>query len=152
MKVQVWQQIQTNNKCLFVASSATSPSKHIRVGSSAGGKTLAKSRLLPAMPNPRFDLSFQLDNPESVPRQTALVFEIRSSIKEVVAACRITLQDMLSGGMIPATINLNLVVTIYITLLSMFLRPSSSSSPPPLPCHLTPLLSPPQSYNPCHRP
>ena len=82
---------------MFVASSAASPDKHVRVGSNAVGKTLAKSRLLPAMPNPQFDLSFQLDNPENVPRQAALVFEIRSSVKEVVAACRITLQDMLSG-------------------------------------------------------
>jgi hypothetical protein len=84
--------------CHIKLQSATSPNKHIRVGSSAVGKTLAKSRLLPAMPNPRFDLSFQLDNPENVPRQTALVFEIRSSVKEVVAACRITLQDMLSAA------------------------------------------------------
>lgn len=135
---------------MFVASSATSPNKHIRVGSSAVGKTLAKSRLLPAMPNPRFDLSFQLDNPENVPRQTALVFEIRSSVKEVVAACRITLQDMLSGRMIHTATNFNLVVTICIMLLSMFLWPSSFSSPP-LPCHLTPSLPPPQMCIPCHK-
>ena len=68
------------------------------------------------MPNPRFDLSFQLDNPENVPRQTVLVFEIRSSIKEVVAACRITLQDMLSGRMIHTIMNFNLMVTICIML------------------------------------
>jgi hypothetical protein len=77
------------------------------VGSNAVGKTLAKSRLLPAMPNPQFDLSFQLDNPENDPRQAALVFEIRSSVKKVVAAFRITLQDMLSGRMIHTIINLS---------------------------------------------
>jgi len=102
------------------------------------------------MPNPRFDLSFQLDNPENVPRQTALVFEIRSSIKEVVAACRITLQDMLSGRMIHTTMNFNLMDTICIMLLSVFLWPSSLSSPP-LTCHLTPSLPPLQMYIPCHK-
>lgn len=91
--------IQTKNRSFSVVFSATSPDKLSRVGSNAAGKTLAKSRLLPAMPNPRFDLSFQLDNPENVPRQAVLVFEIRSSGKEVVASRRITLQDMLSGMM-----------------------------------------------------
>ncbi|XP_069673106.1 uncharacterized protein [Periplaneta americana] len=84
--------------CRIKLQSATSPDKLTRMGSNAAGKTLAKSRLLPAMPNPRFDLSFQLDNPENVPRQAALVFEIRSSGKEMVAARRITLQDMLSAA------------------------------------------------------
>jgi hypothetical protein len=89
------------------------------VGSNAAGKTLAKSRLIPAMPNPRFDLSFQLDNPENVPRQAALVFEIRSSGKEVLAARRITLQDMLSGGMVHMFYNFNFLtfVTVFTQLL-----------------------------------
>ncbi|XP_021917858.1 uncharacterized protein PYUK71.03c-like isoform X2 [Zootermopsis nevadensis] len=84
--------------CRIKLQSATSPNKLTRVGSNAAGKTLAKSRLIPAMPNPQFDLGFQLDNPENVPRQAALVFEIRSSGKELVAARRITLQDMLSAA------------------------------------------------------
>lgn len=61
------------------------------------GKTLAKSHLIPAMPNPQFDLSFQISHPESVPRQAILLFEIRSSSKEIVALRRVTLQDLLSG-------------------------------------------------------
>jgi hypothetical protein len=93
------------------------------VGSNAVGKTLAKSRLLPAMPNPRFDLNFQLDSPENVPRQAALLFEIRSSVKEVVAACRITLQDVLSGKMIHTIRNLNLGASVYIKLLTLLLQP-----------------------------
>ncbi|KAJ9589915.1 hypothetical protein L9F63_016976, partial [Diploptera punctata] len=83
--------------CRIKLQSATSPDKLSRMGSTTG-KTLAKSRLLPAMPNPKFDLTFQLDNPETVPRQAALIFEIRSSGKEVVAARRITLQDILSAA------------------------------------------------------
>jgi hypothetical protein len=70
------------------------------VGSNAAGKTLAKSLLIPAMPNSRSYLSFQLYNPENVPRRAALVLEICSSGKEVVAAHRITLQDVLSGRMV----------------------------------------------------
>ncbi|XP_063216806.1 extended synaptotagmin-2-like [Bacillus rossius redtenbacheri] len=60
------------------------------------GRTLAKSRLLPAMTNPRFDLAFQIDTPDSVPRQAVLFFEVRSSGKEVLGSCRATLQDLLA--------------------------------------------------------
>jgi hypothetical protein len=84
----------------FVSSSATYPDKFPLVGSNAAGKTLAKSHLIPAMPNPRSYLSFQLGNPENAPCQAALVSEICSSGKEVVTAYRITLQDMLSGRMV----------------------------------------------------
>lgn len=57
---------------------------------------IGKSRLLPAVPNPRFDLHFQLDS-SPIPRQAGLLFEIRSASKDIVASTRITLQDLLSG-------------------------------------------------------
>ena len=58
------------------------------------GKTIAKSRLLPAMPNPQFSIDFQLDG-DSVPRQALLIFEIRSASKELLASRRITLHELL---------------------------------------------------------
>lgn len=70
--------------------------KNSRSGQNSNGKTLAKSHLLPAMPNPQFDLHFQINTPETVPRQAVLLFEIRSSGKEIVALRRVTLQDLLS--------------------------------------------------------
>lgn len=76
--------------------SATSPDKVARL--SASGRTVAKTRLFPAVPNPHFDLNFQLDNPDSVPRHAALVFEVRGSGKELVGSRRVTLQDLLSGN------------------------------------------------------
>nr|CAD7444342.1 unnamed protein product [Timema bartmani] len=61
------------------------------------GRSLAKSRFLPAVPNPQFDLPFQVDAPESVPRQAALSFEVRSPGKEVLGSCRATLQELLAA-------------------------------------------------------
>lgn len=61
------------------------------------GKTIVKSHLLPGDPNPRFDLSFQLDNAEGVPRQAFLAFEIRASNRQVLAARKITLYDLFTG-------------------------------------------------------
>lgn len=58
------------------------------------GKTIAKSRLLPAMPNPQFSIDFQIDG-DSIPRQAMLVFEIRSASKELLASRRITLHELL---------------------------------------------------------
>ncbi|XP_068082073.1 uncharacterized protein [Anabrus simplex] len=84
--------------CRVKLHSASSPDKLARIGSYAGGRTVAKSRLLPAVPNPQFDLSFQLNNPDTVPRHAALLFEIRSSGKEVVGSRRVTLQDLLSAA------------------------------------------------------
>ncbi|KAL0269628.1 UNVERIFIED_CONTAM: hypothetical protein PYX00_007297 [Menopon gallinae] len=66
-------------------------------GQSNGGRTLAKSDLHPAVPNPQFNLPFQIVSPESVARQAVLQFEIRSSGKENVALRRVTLQDILSA-------------------------------------------------------
>jgi len=60
-------------------------------------KTIAKSHLLPAMPNPQFQLDFQLSSPEDVPRKSTLLFEIRSAGKEVLALRRVTLQDLMAG-------------------------------------------------------
>ncbi|XP_046401824.1 uncharacterized protein LOC124167829 [Ischnura elegans] len=80
----------------------------------ATGKTLAKSRLLPSVPNPQFDLSFQVNDgggmggggrrggerEEGVPCRAALLFEIRSSgNKDILASRRITLQELLSGAL-----------------------------------------------------
>lgn len=75
-------------------SRCTSPDKII---SPNGGKTLAKSRLLPAMPNPQFSIDFHIDG-DGVPRQALLIFEIRSASKELLASRRITLHELL--GMI----------------------------------------------------
>lgn len=58
---------------------------------------VGKSRLLPAVPNPRFDLHFQLDSSSPLSRQAGLLFEIRSANKDIVASRRVTLQDLLSG-------------------------------------------------------
>lgn len=58
------------------------------------GKTIAKSRLLPAMPNPQFSIDFHLES-DSVPRQALLMFEIRSASKELLASRRITLHELL---------------------------------------------------------
>ncbi|XP_071454089.1 uncharacterized protein [Hetaerina americana] len=64
----------------------------------ATGKTLAKSRLLPSVPNPQFDLSFQVKREEGVSCRAALLFEIRSSgNKDILASRRITIQELLSG-------------------------------------------------------
>jgi len=59
-----------------------------------GGKTIAKSRLLPAMPNPQFSIDFHIDG-DGVPRQALLIFEIRSASKELLASRRITLHELL---------------------------------------------------------
>nr|CAD7432746.1 unnamed protein product [Timema monikensis] len=61
------------------------------------GRSLAKSRFLPAVPNPQFDLPFQVDAPQSVPRQAVLSFEVRSPGKEVLGSCRATLQELLAA-------------------------------------------------------
>jgi len=63
----------------------------------SGGKTLAKSRLIPAVPNPGFDLSFEIDTPEGVSKQAALLFEIRATGKELVASRRVTIEEMMQG-------------------------------------------------------
>ncbi|CAK9818685.1 TCB1 [Anthophora plagiata] len=71
--------LQIPNK---IASSATS------------GKTLAKSQLLPAMPNPQFSIDFHVEG-DNVPRQSLLIFEIRSASKDLLASRRITLHELL---------------------------------------------------------
>nr|CAD7202198.1 unnamed protein product [Timema douglasi] len=68
------------------------------------GRSLAKSRFLPAVPNPQFDLPFQVDAPQSVPRQAALSFEVRSPGKEVLGSCRATLQELLAGNSFEQTL------------------------------------------------
>lgn len=65
-----------------------------KIVSPNGGKTIAKSRLLPAMPNPQFSIDFHIDG-DSVPRQALLIFEIRSASKELLASRRITLHELL---------------------------------------------------------
>lgn len=65
--------------------------------STNGGKTLIKSRLLPAMPNPQFGVDFQIESDE-VSRQSALIFEIRSASKELLASRRVTLHELLNGA------------------------------------------------------
>lgn len=76
----------------------TSPEK---IMSANGGKTIAKSRLLPAMPNPQFSIDFHIEG-DGVPRQALLIFEIRSASKELLASRRITLQELL--GIINTTV------------------------------------------------
>lgn len=70
----------------------TSPDKI--TSSTNSGKTLAKSRLLPAMPNPQFSIDFHIEG-DNVPRQSLLIFEIRSASKELLASRRITLHELL---------------------------------------------------------
>ncbi|XP_017880570.1 uncharacterized protein LOC108625242 isoform X2 [Ceratina calcarata] len=78
--------------CRIKLQICTSPEK---VTSSANsGKTLAKSRLLPAMPNPQFSIDFHIDS-DNIPRQSLLIFEIRSASKELLASRRITLHELL---------------------------------------------------------
>jgi hypothetical protein len=77
---------------IIIFNSCSSPEK-MNV-SLNGGKTIAKSRLLPAMPNPQFCIDFQLDH-DTVPRQAMLIFEIRSATKELLASRRITLHELL---------------------------------------------------------
>lgn len=85
--------------CRVKLQTAVSPEKVSRLsGNSASGKTVAKSRLLPAVPNPRFDLHFQLDSSSPISRQAGLLFEIRSASKDIVASRRTTLQDLLSAA------------------------------------------------------
>ncbi|XP_033211411.1 uncharacterized protein LOC117169247 isoform X2 [Belonocnema kinseyi] len=72
----------------------TSPDKIL--SSINSGKTIAKSRLLPAMPNPQFSIDFQIDG-DSIPRQAMLVFEIRSASKELLASRKITLHELLGA-------------------------------------------------------
>ncbi|XP_053973613.1 uncharacterized protein LOC128873790 isoform X2 [Hylaeus volcanicus] len=78
--------------CRIKLQTCTSPDK---IASSVNsGKTLAKSRLLPAMPNPQFSIDFHIEG-ENVPRQSLLIFEIRSASKELLASRRITLHELL---------------------------------------------------------
>ncbi|XP_012280537.1 tricalbin-1 [Orussus abietinus] len=78
--------------CRVKHQTCTSPDK---IASSAnGGKTIAKSRLLPAMPNPQFSIDFHMDG-DGVPKQSVLTFEIRSASKELLASRRITLHELL---------------------------------------------------------
>jgi hypothetical protein len=65
-----------------------------KILSTNGGKTIAKSRLLPAMPNPQFSIDFHIEG-DGVPRQALLIFEIRSASKELLASRRITLHELL---------------------------------------------------------
>ncbi|XP_046627251.1 tricalbin-1-like isoform X1 [Neodiprion virginianus] len=81
--------------CRVKFQACTSPEK--MSSSTNGGKTLTKSRLLPAMPNPQFGVDFQIDSDE-VSRQSSLIFEIRSSNKELLASRRVTLHELLSGA------------------------------------------------------
>ncbi|XP_043280292.1 uncharacterized protein [Venturia canescens] len=80
--------------CRVKILTCTSPDKII--SSVNGGKTIAKSRLLPAMPNPQFSIDFHLES-DSVPRQALLMFEIRSASKELLASRRITLHELLGA-------------------------------------------------------
>lgn len=85
--------------CRVKLQTAVSPEKQTRLSSNTtAGKTVGKSRLLPAVPNPRFDLHFQLDSSSPISRQAGLLFEIRSASKDIVASRRITLQDLLSAA------------------------------------------------------
>ncbi|XP_011333563.2 uncharacterized protein LOC105277101 isoform X2 [Ooceraea biroi] len=77
--------------CRVKLQTCTSPDKIL---STNGGKTIAKSRLLPAMPNPQFSIDFHIEG-DGVPRQALLIFEIRSASKELLASRRITLQELL---------------------------------------------------------
>ncbi|XP_011687218.1 PREDICTED: uncharacterized protein LOC105449622 isoform X1 [Wasmannia auropunctata] len=77
--------------CRVKLQTSHSPDKIV---SPNGGKTIAKSRLLPAMPNPQFSIDFHIDG-DSVPRQALLIFEIRSASKELLASRRITLHELL---------------------------------------------------------
>lgn len=82
----------------YIFIRCTSPDK---ITSSAnGGKTLAKSRLLPAMPNPQFSIDFHIEG-DNVPRQSLLIFEIRSASKELLASRRITLHELLGEYNLP---------------------------------------------------
>ncbi|XP_076303310.1 uncharacterized protein LOC143221730 isoform X2 [Lasioglossum baleicum] len=78
--------------CRIKLQTCTSPDKI--ASSTNSGKTLAKSRLLPAMPNPQFSIDFHIEG-ENVPRQSLLIFEIRSASKELLASRRITLHELL---------------------------------------------------------
>lgn len=77
--------------CRVKLQTCISPDKIV---SPNGGKTIAKSRLLPAMPNPQFSIDFHIDG-DGVPRQALLIFEIRSASKELLASRRITLHELL---------------------------------------------------------
>ncbi|XP_046821749.1 tricalbin-1-like isoform X2 [Vespa crabro] len=78
--------------CRVKFQTCNSPEK---MSSSANaGKTIAKSRLLPAMPNPQFSIDFHIES-DSVPRQALLIFEIRGASKELLASRRITLHELL---------------------------------------------------------
>ncbi|XP_029679460.1 uncharacterized protein LOC115245325 isoform X3 [Formica exsecta] len=77
--------------CRVKLQTCASPDKIV---SPNGGKTIAKSRLLPAMPNPQFSIDFHIDG-DGVPRQALLIFEIRSASKELLASRRITLHELL---------------------------------------------------------
>ncbi|XP_015584742.1 uncharacterized protein LOC107262744 isoform X2 [Cephus cinctus] len=81
--------------CRVKFQTCTSPDKIS--ATTNGGKTIAKSRLLPAMPNPQFSIDFQLEG-NNVPRQAALIFEIRSASKELLASRRITLHELLGAS------------------------------------------------------
>ncbi|XP_065354006.1 uncharacterized protein LOC135948588 isoform X3 [Cloeon dipterum] len=65
----------------------------------SGGKTLAKSRLIPAVPNPVFNLAFEIDTPEGVSKQAALLFEIRATGKELVASRRVTIEELMQDAL-----------------------------------------------------
>lgn len=84
--------VRTLIQNLIVFVRCTSPDKII--SSTNSGKTLAKSRLLPAMPNPQFSIDFHIEG-DNVPRQSLLIFEIRSASKELLASRRITLHELL---------------------------------------------------------
>ncbi|KOX69793.1 Tricalbin-1, partial [Melipona quadrifasciata] len=77
--------------CRIKLQICTSPDKITSLAN--GGKTLAKSRLLPAMPNPQFSIDFHIG--DNVPRQSLLIFEIRSASKDILASRRITLHELL---------------------------------------------------------
>lgn len=78
--------------CRIKLQTCTSPDKI--ASSTNSGKTLAKSRLLPAMPNPQFSIDFHIEG-DNVPRQSLLIFEIRSASKELLASRRISLHELL---------------------------------------------------------
>lgn len=78
----------------MILGRCTSPDKI--ASSTNSGKTLAKSRLLPAMPNPQFSIDFHIEG-DNVPRQSLLIFEIRSASKELLASRRISLHELLGA-------------------------------------------------------
>ncbi|XP_059473484.1 uncharacterized protein LOC132195473 isoform X2 [Neocloeon triangulifer] len=85
----------------------------------SGGKTLAKSRLIPAIPDPLFNLAFEIETPEGVSKQAALLFEIRATGKELVASRRVTIEELMQdasidGSVVKTSLNLSTGASIEV--------------------------------------